>query len=297
MNEKKKLILIAGATASGKTSCSIKIAQHFNTKILSFDSRQCYKELNIGVAKPSQEELNLVEHYFINSHSIQEEISAGDYERFSIPLLETLFENTNIVVAVGGTGLYAKAIYDGFAEMPSIDLSIKNKIETLYKQNGLKWLQDETLRKDIFFEKEKDIKNASRLLRALIFFENHGVSISSFQDNKKKTRTFEIEKYAIDISRNELYEKINSRVDNMWKDGLLEEVKNLKAFEELKNLQTIGYKEVFSFLKNEIDEKTCIEKIKQHTRNYAKRQLTWFKHQDNFEWISADNLIQKLCKS
>ncbi len=297
MIEKKKLILIAGATASGKTSCSIKIAQHFNTKILSFDSRQCYQEMNIGVAKPSHEELNLVPHYFINSHSIHDEISAGDYERFAIPVLESLFETSTIVVAVGGTGLYAKAICDGFEEMPKINIDIKNKIENVYAKNGLQWLQEETLKKDIFFEKEKDINNPARLLRALIFFESHGVSISTFQTNKKKQRSFDIEKYAIDISRHQLYENINLRVEKMWQDGLLDEVKSLHPFKELKNLQTIGYKEVFSLLEHKMDEKMCIEKIKQHSRNYAKRQLTWFKHQDDYEWISAENLIKKFCNS
>jgi tRNA dimethylallyltransferase len=275
----KKLIVIAGATASGKTKLAVEIAQKFNTQIISGDSRQCYREMNIGVAKPSDDELNLVPHYFINSHSIHDEISVADYYKYALEKLAQIFSENDIAVLTGGTGLYLKALCEGLDQVPQIDETIQEKVFSDYKANGIDWLLSNCLQLDPEYmaqAKNGEERNAHRLMRALIVKLSTGKSISTFRDQPKPKPYFEIEYHIIDVPKPKLYDRINERVLNMMDNGLIEEVKSLLPFAHLKNLQTIGYQELFSFLKNEIDLPTAIELLQQNSRHYAKRQITWF---------------------
>lgn len=293
---KKKLIVISGATASGKTDLAIEIAKYFNTEILSADSRQCYKEMNIGVAKPSESQLKEITHYFINSHSVYDEVNASVYENYGLQILEKIFQKNEIAVCVGGTGLYIKALCEGIDPMPPIDKDIEQNISHLYKVNGLAWLQQEIQKIDTLFAESAEMQNPHRLLRALIFKLSTNQSILDFRKKEVKNRYFDIKYFAIDIEKNILYDRINKRVDSMIQEGLIEEVKKLLQHKHLKALNTVGYSELLSFLNNECDIDFAIEKIKQHTRNYAKRQITWCKNQQQYKWIKPkyENIIQAL---
>lgn len=290
----KNLIIIAGPTAVGKTTLAIELAQHFNTQILSADSRQCYKELNIGVAKPSEEELKNVPHYFINSHSIHQEVNAGVYERYALESLDKIFRKNNIAIVVGGTGLYIKALCEGVDEMPVISASTRNSIIEKYEAKGLDWLQNEVKTKDILFWQNAEQQNPQRLMRALEVFEETGKSISTFRTGNKTKRDFNIIKIALEMPREELYKRINQRVDGMIVDGLEEEAKNLYTYKTLNALQTVGYSEWFYYFDNKISREEAIEKIKTNTRHYAKRQLTWLKKDKEFIWlhpIEKENIL------
>ncbi len=292
MNQQKqnKLIVIGGPTASGKTSLAISLAQHFNTEILSADSRQCYNELNIGVAKPSHEELNAATHHFINSHSIQDEVTAGTFMRYGLQKLEEIFAKKDTAICVGGTGLYINALCNGMDDIPAVDADIRNQIELEYKKQGLEWLQDELKKTDLEYYEAIDANNPMRLLRGLIFYKSHGQSILKFKSNKQIKRSFDIEYYAIHMERDILYKRINKRVDIMMNDGLLKEAEGLLKHSQMKALQTVGYKELFAHLSGDMLLEKAIDKIKQHTRNYAKRQLTWFKNQGDFTLLVADKI-------
>ena len=290
----KKLIVIAGATASGKTDLAIQIARHFETEILSADSRQCYIEMNIGVAKPSPEQLNEIPHHFINSHSIHEDVSAGKYERYGLNVLEKIFSKKDMAVCVGGTGMYIKALCEGIDEMPATDPLIQAEVEENYKQYGIAWLQQEIEKTDPNFFSKGEIENPARLQRALAFSLTTGKSILKFQQNMIKERPFKITKYAIDIEREILYKRINQRVDEMIDDGLIDEVKGLIQYKNLKSLNTVGYAELFNYVDGNSSLEESISKIKQHTRNYAKRQITWFKNQSDFRWMSSEDILDEL---
>lgn len=297
MNLKKKankLIVIGGPTASGKTSLAIELAQFFNTEILSADSRQCYRELNIGVAKPSVGELSQVPHHFINSHSIHEEVTAGTFMRYGLKVLKAVFEHRNIAICVGGTGLYINALCNGLDEIPPVDKDIKKEVEASYEQHGLEWLRHQLQKVDQASYKTIDAQNPMRLLRALIFFKSHQQSIQDFKGKLADQRPFDISYYAIQMNRELLYQRINGRVDKMMEQGLQDEVKSLKEFKSCKALQTVGYKELFSYFDNEMSQKEAIEKIKQHTRNYAKRQNTWFKNQGDFMLGTAVEIMKEV---
>jgi len=290
----KKLIVIAGPTASGKTDLAIRIAQYFQTEIISADSRQCYKELNIGVAKPSDEQLNKVHHYFINSHSILDDVSVGLYEKYALDSLQEIFIKNDVAVCVGGTGLYIKALCEGIDTMPPIDEKIIDQIELNYSTKGIKWLQDEIKIKDELFFHEGEMSNPARMIRALSFMEGIGESILQFRKKEIKKRDFEIHSYAIEIERGVLYQRINDRVDFMIKIGLEDEVKSLLDYQTLKSLNTVGYTELFKYFNHELSLNEAIEKIKQHSRNYAKRQITWFKNQGNYKIISAEAIFKEI---
>lgn len=292
----KTLIVIGGATASGKTAVSIQLAKHFHTEILSADSRQCYRELNIGVAKPTQQQLQEVPHHFINSHSIKEDVSAGVYERYGLEILQGIFEKNDYAICVGGTGLYIKALCEGIDEMPAINKVIEQEILAHYETLGLEWLQNEVKQSDKAFFESSENMNPNRLLRALIFIRSTGQSIRSFRKNTGKPRNFAIQYFAIDLPREDLYEKINTRVDEMMTAGLLEEVVSLVGQKHLRALQTVGYAELFAHLQGTYTLAEAVSKIKQHTRNYAKRQITWFRHQNDFQLIAPDyeNIIKAL---
>lgn len=286
-----RLIVIGGPTASGKTTLAIKLAQQFNTKIISADSRQCYKELNIGVAKPSKVELEAAQHYFIDSHSIHDEVTAGTFMRYGLDVLDKIFETNNTAICVGGTGLYIKALCEGLDKIPPVDKEVKASVEQEFEEKGLLWLQEELIKCDEAFYNQVDVANHMRLLRALIFYKSHKQSILNFTGAEKEKRNFEVEYYAIDMPREELYKRVNLRVDKMMQDGLLEEVTSLEEYQNIKALQTVGYKEMFAYLNGESSLKYAIEKVKQHTRNYAKRQVTWFKNQGDYNMLTADKIV------
>jgi tRNA dimethylallyltransferase len=290
----KTLIVIAGPTASGKTNLAIKVAQYFNTKIINADSRQCYKELNIGVAKPNVLELGAVEHFFVNSHSISENINAGEFERLGLKYLDAIFESNDYAVLSGGTGLYIKALCQGIDEMPEIDAVIDKVINENYKRLGIVYLQNEIKIADELYFINGEINNPARLIRALVFAKSTGQSIINFQSQTAKPRNFEIKYYCIDLPREQLYENINSRVDIMMQDGLLDEVKSLLPYKDFKNLQTVGYTELFNFLENKCTLTEAIELLKQNTRRYAKRQVTWFKKQYPDRFFSKENILEKV---
>jgi len=290
----KSCIIIAGPTASGKTSLAISIAKYFNTEIISADSRQCYKELNIGVARPSEEELSEVPHHFIASHSIQENFSAADYERYALDKVQELFQRQDTVVMVGGTGLYIKAFCEGLDEIPASDEKIRQDIIRQYEEKGMGWLQEMIKENDPGFFASGEIHNPQRVMRALEVKLATGSSITSMRSGQKKKRDFSIIKAAIEMPREILYDRINLRVDEMIEAGLLKEVESLMPYKHLNALQTVGYKELFSYLDNEITLPRAIELIKQNTRHYAKRQMTWFKKDEEFTWGSSEELKGKL---
>ena len=286
--KKKKIIIIAGPTASGKTDIAIALAQQFNTEIISADSRQCYKELHIGVAKPSPEQLSAVHHYFINSHSINGYISAADYESYALQAAEKIFQQNDVAVMVGGTGLYIKAFCEGLDDIPPINPAIKKTIAENYKDKGMSWLRETVSAEDPKYFEEGEIQNPHRLIRALEVKRSTGISILTHQTQNKKHRAFEITRLALEIPRAVLYERINKRVDTMISEGLQEEAYSLLPYKELNALQTVGYRELFDHFENHISLDRAIELIKQNTRNYAKRQVTWFK-KEGFTWINPDN--------
>ncbi len=293
----KTLIVIGGATASGKTDIAIEIAKHFHTEILSADSRQCYREMNIGVAKPDTHQLNEVKHFFVNSHSIHEEVSAGEYERYGQNILEGIFQKSDFAVCVGGTGLYIKALCEGIDDMPPVNKKIDIEVNINYQLHGIRWLQEEMVKHDPFFFEQGENQNPNRMIRALVFKLSTGESILKYRKKTIKKRDFAIKYFALGMPREKLYERINMRVDNMMADGLEEEVKSLIAYKHLKPLQTVGYTELFDYFEHKISSlPEAVEKIKQHTRNYAKRQITWFKHQNDYIWVQPnyENIIQAL---
>lgn len=289
MQAPKTLIVIAGPTAVGKTALSIAVAQHFNTAIISADSRQCYTEMTIGTAKPTQEELSAVPHYFINSHSIHEEINAGSYEQLALGYCATIFAQQDVAVVCGGTGLYIKALCEGIDEMPAIDKSIEQSIQQEFETKGLGWLQETLQARDPVFYAQAEQQNHSRLIRALAFLESTGTSIMQYRSGQVKERPFRILKIALDLPRPLLYERINRRVDLMMEQGLMEEIESLYPYRQQKNLQTVGYQEFYeqgSWPLNAEQIAIAVDKVKQHSRNYAKRQLTWFRKDKNYRWFA-----------
>ena len=285
---KKTCIIIAGPTAVGKTSIALAIAKHFSTEIISADSRQCFKQLNIGVAKPSTAELGAVNHYFINSHSIEDDISAADFESYALKAIENIFLKNDVAVMVGGTGLYIKAFCEGMDEIPAIDPSVRNAIITDYNNNGIQWLREQVKEKDNDYFVKGEIENPQRMMRALEVKMSTGQSIISFHSKQKKERDFDIIKIGLELPREILYQHINKRVDQMMEAGLLEEVRSLVRFKRLNALQTVGYRELFDHLDGKITLEKAIELVKQNTRHYAKRQVTWFKKDLDVKWTPPD---------
>jgi tRNA dimethylallyltransferase len=286
----KTVIIIAGPTAAGKTRVAIELAKHFRTEIISADSRQCFKELNIGVARPSEKELAEVPHHFIASHRIQSEMNAGVFETFALQKVTELFTENNIVIMTGGTGLYIKAFCEGLDNIPTIDSSVRKAIIDKYGKYGMEWLQQEVQLKDPHFYAAGEIQNPHRLMRALEVKEATGKSIIEFQKRNKATRDFNIIKIGIVPSKEKLLSNINARVDKMIEIGLVEEVKNLLQYKNLTALQTVGYTEIIDYLENKISLADAAEKIKISTRQYAKRQMTWFKKDPAIQWFNPDDI-------
>jgi tRNA dimethylallyltransferase len=293
----KYLIVIAGPTASGKTNIAIQLAQYFNTEIVSSDSRQCFKEIPIGTAQPTVEEMNGIVHHFIASHSIHDEMNVGIYEKYALQCLENIFINKNVAILCGGTGLYIDAVCKGIDDMPDTDISIKDEIEKNYSESGIEWLQKAVQNEDPEFWKIAEQQNPARLIRALAFFRSNKISIAQFRNKTPKVRPFQVIKIAIDADREILYDRINNRVDEMMKKGLLNEVAKNFPNRFLKNLSTVGYSEFYNFNYwplNDNDLYFAIDKVKQHSRNYAKRQITWFKKDNDYKWINAENINEML---
>ena len=291
MEEKKRLICIGGPTASGKTALAIKLAQKYSTEIISVDSRQLYKEMNIGTAKPSQFELDSIQHHFINHVSIQQHYDIGIFEKEAISLLTEKFKENNILIAVGGSGLYFKAIIEGIDEFPPVSPNIQLQVQEEYLKNGLDYLKQILEKVDPLYYKMVDINNPVRLIRAISVYRETGLPFSTYRKGIKIDRFFETQCYFLNPERSILYEKINDRVDKMVQDGLIDEVHSLQEFKDLKALQTVGYTEIFKYFSNEYDIKEAIIKVKQHTRQYAKRQLTWFNNAGNWKnWEDLNTL-------
>lgn len=273
----------------GKTAISIELAKRLNTSIVSADSRQCYREMSIGTAKPSKEELAAVKHYFIDGFSVTESLSAADYERLALGYLNEIFTISNTAVVCGGTGLYIKALTDGIDEMPAMNEEIVEEVNAGYKEHGIEWLQETLMNEDPWFYQSAEKDNPVRLIRALAFRRSTGESILSYRTGKKKQHGFNIIKVGLELPREVLYDRIDSRVDMMMQQGLLEEVKALYPHRHLKNLQTVGYTEIFDYLDKKCSLADAVDKIKQHSRNYAKRQMTWFKKDKEMYWLTASD--------
>ena len=278
----------------GKTSIAISLAKHFHTEIISADSRQCYKELNIGVARPLPEELHAVPHHFVASHSIHENINAAYFEQYALQKADELFKEHDVIIMVGGTGLYIKAFCEGLDEIPSVDESIRRKIIGNYETWGLSWLQNEIKEKDPGFFKTGEMQNPQRIMRALEVVESTGQSIIDFRSGKKAQRDFNIIKLGLELPKQDLHNNINSRVDKMIERGLVEEVRSLLPFRRMGALQTVGYTEIFDCLDGKISMQATMDEISQHTRQYAKRQMTWFRKDKEIKWFSPDQVKEIL---
>jgi tRNA dimethylallyltransferase len=279
--KKNTLIVIGGPTASGKTALAIEKALEFKTEIISFDSRQFYKEMSIGTAKPTAEELSKVKHHFIDTISIEEEWNAGIYERKAIEKLNELFLENEYVVAVGGSGLYLNALLYGFDELPDKDENLRKELQEELEEKGIEFLQEKIKNLDLEYFEKGEIKNPHRLMRAIEVSIISGKPYSSLKKLGTIERNFDYKIYMIQHEREKLYERINLRVDQMINDGLVEEVKSLLPYRNHNALQTVGYKEIFEYLDGKSALEEAIEKVKQNTRRYAKRQITWFKNQYN----------------
>ena len=283
-----------GPTAVGKTAAAIRLARHLQTSIISADSRQCYRELNIGVAKPTTAELEAVPHYFINSHSVADEVSAATFEHLALQWTVEAFQHAPAVVMVGGTGLYIRAFTDGLDTIPAVDQSIRSHIRLHYEEHGLGWLQTEIEKYDPAFYAAGEILNPQRLMRALEVRLSTGQSILSFQNREPRQRPFEIVTIGLTLPREELTERIDTRVDEMMKAGLLDEVRSLLPYRAHNALQTVGYKELFHYLDGKTTLEAAVAAIKTNTRQYAKRQLTWFHRDLSVRWTDPETPLENL---
>ena len=284
MKTTKKLLVIYGPTAVGKTSLAIQLALQNNTEIISADSRQFFKEMKIGTAVPEQEELDAANHHFIQHKSIHDNYNVGLFEKEAISKIEQLFKHHNTLIIVGGSGLYIDAVCKGLDTFPDIDKNLRIKLREKFEDYGLKWLQDEVKKIDPIFYANSDVNNHQRLLRCLEVCKQSNQTFSSFKNKKNKTRLFEVEYISIKMDREKLYQRINDRVDIMMEKGLLQEAESLMKYQDLNALKTVGYSELFQYLNNDISIEKAIELIKQNSRKYAKRQITWLKRY-SVKWI------------
>ena len=284
----KTLIIVLGPTAIGKTSFSIKLAQHYNTQIISADSRQFYKELKIGAAPPSKKELSEVQHHFIHNLSVTEDYNVGKFEEDVLKKIEELFKEKAKIVMVGGSGLYIDVICKGFDEIPDISEEIRNKVIDLYKNKGIEFLQSKLKKNDLIYFNEVDIQNPQRLMRALEVIYSTGKKFSKFRKEQLKKRSFNIVKIGLEMDREQLYNRINKRVDLMIKDGLINEAESLLKYRNKNSLQTVGYKELFEYFDGKYSQEEAIKMIKQNTRRFAKRQISWFKKDITIKYFSSN---------
>lgn len=278
-----------GPTAVGKTSISINIAEMLHSPIISADSRQLFRELKIGTAAPTTEELNQVKHYFIGTHSIFDTYSAGQYEEDAIALLNRLFETHSSILLTGGSMMYIDALCNGLDDVPTISEDVRTYWKTVYEKNGLEYIQKKLQITDPKHYNEVDLKNPKRILHALEVCSESGKTFSSFRLGEKKKRPFSIVKIGLNRPRKELYERINLRVDEMIKQGLIDEAKKYYHYKYLNSLNTVGYKEIFGYMNGEYDLDIAIELIKRNSRRYAKRQLTWFNRDKEIKWFHPED--------
>jgi len=292
MTKNKNLIYIAGPTGVGKTDLSLKIAKKFNTDIVSCDSRQFYKELKIGASPPSYSQLKEVKHHFIHHKSIHDVYNVGKYEKDAITVINDLFKEKDNLILVGGSGLYADSIMYGIDDFPDIPSGIRNNIIADFKSGGLEVIQNKLKKLDPEYYEEVDLSNFNRIIRALEVIELTGKKFSSLRTKKEKQRIFKSHVLIIETDREKLYKRINDRVDSMIKEGLEEEALKLKDFKELNPLNTVGYKEFFNYFEDKLTFTQTVEKIKQNTRNYAKRQITWLKKYSDAKKINMSGNIK-----
>jgi len=281
----KHLLIVSGPTAIGKTSVAIKTAKYLNTEIVSADSRQIFRELSIGTAVPSLEELNSVKHHFIHSHSIHDLYHASRYETEALELLEKLFEQYNTVVLTGGSMLYIDAVCNGIDTMPDVDWELRESLKNSLKKNGIESLRLQLKNLDPVYYHQVDLKNPARIVHALEICLMTGKPYSSFRTAPKKERPFSTIKIGLDCNRAELHQRINQRVDKMMETGLEEEARSVYPFKSLNSLNTVGYRELFAFFKGEISKEKAVELIKRNTRRYARKQLTWFRKDTEMNWF------------
>ena len=292
----KTLIAVVGPTAIGKTALSIKLANHYNTEIVSADSRQFYKEMTIGTAVPSKEELSAAKHHFIQNLSVTEDYSVGDFERDGLALLDKLFKVQDIVILVGGSGLYVDAIVKGLNHFPDVDESIRLKLNDSLKTEGLEPLQNQLKTLDPKYFEKVDIHNPHRVIRALEICIGTQKTYTSFLEQDKEERPFNTITVGLEADRTKIYERINDRVDIMMAEGLLKEVKSLEPYKNYNALNTVGYKELFNYLDDEWSLEFAISEIKKNTRRFAKRQLTWFKKNSDTLWFNYKTAEQTIIK-
>ena len=285
----KYLILIAGPTAVGKTQLSLAIADQYKTDIISCDSRQFYKEMCIGTAVPSGDELSRIKHHFIQNLSIKDNYSIGQFERDALAKIEALHKNNNAVVMVGGSGMYIDAVCKGLDDFPPVPDAIREELNLRHQNEGLDALKEELMKLDPDYHELVDSSNPHRIIRAIEVCMVSGKPFSSFRKQQAKKRNFKTVKIILQREREELYHRINKRVDKMMNEGLLEEVKKLYDYKDCNALQTVGYKELFAYFDGEWDLETAIEEIKKNTRRYAKRQMTWFRRDQNNHFFKPEN--------
>lgn len=294
--EQSTAIIIVGPTASGKTDIAIQLAQHFNTHIISADARQCYIELNIGVAKPTPQQLTAAPHHFINTHHITETVNVKAFEQYAMQKVQEFFKTNQHVIVTGGTGLYIKAFCEGIDHLPNIPDEIRQYLRLQYAEKGITWLQNQLHLYDSLFSQTDDLKNPQRMLRALEVVIYTGKSVRTFQAGVKQYRPFRIIKIGLECEREVLYNRINKRVDVMMQQGLEEEVSALVPYKSLPALQTVGYQELFAYFEGKCSLNEAVVNIQKNTRHYAKRQLTWFKKDASIQWIreAQGSIIEKL---
>jgi len=294
-SKKNTLLIISGPTAVGKTDLCINLAKKLNTSIVSADSRQFYREMNIGTAKPSSKEMQVARHFFINSLSIHDDYDVSRFERDALQTIDGLFEHQNPVILSGGSGLYIDAVTNGLDDIPQVDGGIRENLTETYRNKGISVLQAQLKAVDPMYYGQVDLQNPQRLIRALEVCIGTGKPFSSFRAKKKVNRPFAMIKIALERDREELYVRINQRMDQMIAEGLFEEASLLLPYRELNALQTVGYKEIFEYLDGKYDRDEAIRLLKRNSRRYAKRQLTWLKKDNSYAWFhpsEVDRIIQ-----
>jgi tRNA dimethylallyltransferase len=284
------LVVIAGPTAVGKTALAIALAKKFQTEIISADSRQFFRELNIGTAKPTEKELLEVKHHFVNSLSIRQNYDAAQFGRDALATIHDLFKKHKVVILCGGSGLYIRAVTEGFDDIPEVPDEIRESLKDEFSKNGISWLQNKMRELDPEFLETIDQQNPQRLMRALEVRIGTGASISTFRKNEKIRHDFQIVKIGLELPREKLYERIDRRMEMMIGSGLFDEAKAVYPYKNHNALQTVGYQEIFDFIDGHYDRDEAIRLLKRNSRRYAKRQLTWFKRDGEIRWFDAENV-------
>lgn len=289
------LLLILGPTGVGKTELSLRIAERYQCPILNCDSRQVFRGIPVGTAAPTTEEQARVKHYFVATRDLEQDYNAGQYERDALALMEELFATHDVLVMTGGSMLYADAVCKGLDELPSVPATIRSEVQAQYEQQGLTWLQQEVQRLDPLYWTQVDQQNPARLAHCVEICLATGQPYSSLRTHTVKKRPFRIIKIGLDRARADLYARIDARVLQMVRDGLVEEARAVYPKRYLNSLQTVGYKELFAYFEGEYDLDRAIELIQQNTRHYAKRQMTWFRRDNEIHWLNASDAYEKNC--